>query len=140
MFIYRLNFYLLRTYSGDFHIKTWYSCYITSCGIISLILFLSEVVIIGYLVLLVGLIFSNVIIWKLAPCVHENHPLEREEITKAKKKARAYSVVISVITLGAKVFGMNVAVWLSFSAMCLSAGLVVVGHIVNHLKRKELKK
>ena len=57
-----------------------------------MILWISGRIIVGYPVLIVGLILCNVVILKLAPCVHENHELEEREITKAKMKAVRYSV------------------------------------------------
>lgn len=66
-------------------------------------MWISGRILVGYSVLVVGLILCNVVIWKLAPCVHENHSLEEEKITKAKTKAVKYSVVISIIAIGLEI-------------------------------------
>ena len=119
----------LRSLCGGVHMKKWYSCYVVSCGIVAMILWISGRIIVGYPVLIVGLVLCNVVIGQLAPCVHENHELEESEITKAKTKAIRYSVISSLIAIGLQIVGNEMFVMLCFSAEWLVVVLLVLGQV-----------
>lgn len=124
----------LRSLCGGVHMKKWYSCYVVSCGIVAMILWMSGWIVVGYPVLIAELILGNIVILKLAPCVHENHSLEQEEVMKVKKKAIGYSMLIGFVAIGLKIIGNEVLVMLCFSAVWLVVVLLVLGKILERCK------
>lgn len=133
-FVFLICFFLLRTYCGGIHMKTWYSCYIASCAIIQFILLISHMIQIGWTVLLIGLFICEMCIWKLAPCVHPNHPMEEQEIKRCQQKAKINSCIATCVIIFLKFFEKDIYVMLCFSAECLTSGLLTLGYKKYSLK------
>lgn len=131
--IFLICFFPLRTYCGGIHMKTWYYCYIVSCVVIQFILLVSNMMQIGWVILLVGLGICEVCIWKLAPCVHTNHPMEEEDIKRCRQKAKIYSCIVVCIIIVLKLFKKETYVSLCFSAECLASVLLVLGNIKKYI-------
>ncbi len=119
----------LRSCCGGIHMKTWYSCYFVSCGIFEIVLLLSGMVSISWWLLLILIPVCELIIWKLAPCVDEKHPISEECIQKNRLHARVYSILLCCLTVVLKLLGYEVGVMLGGSAMVLCGGLMVAKRI-----------
>lgn len=128
--IFLICFFPLRIYCGGVHMKTWYYCYIASCTIIQFILLISHILQIGWAVLLIGLSVCELCIWKLAPCVHPNHPMKEQDIKRCKQKAKVYSCIIVCMAIFFKCFNADICVILCFSAECLASNLLILRYII----------
>ncbi len=117
-------FYPLRTHCGGFHLKKWYTCCIASCGIISFITMAAALVTVSWPILLFSSILCEAWIWKTAPCIHPNHPLEEEEVKQNRHKARRNSIVIWGIVILLKAMGLEEWAMLGWSAQMLNGGLM----------------
>lgn len=130
--VFFICFFPLRTYCGGIHMKTWYSCYAASCVIIQFILLMSHMIQIGWAVLLIGLFGCELCIWKLAPCVHPNHPMDVQSIKRNRRKAKIYSCIIVFTAIFFKCSGADICVMLCFSAECLVSSFLILGYVIKY--------
>jgi accessory gene regulator B len=94
-------FVALRTTSGGYHSKSFWSCVLTSAlavaATLALVLFTPQIVIVPVsLVLTAGTCF---VVFRFAPVEHPNHPLESEEMEKYQDKARTVMVVCALMVI-----------------------------------------
>ena len=117
-------FYPLRTNCGGFHLKKWYTCCAASCILVCLVALGADFITIGWMVLPFSIAFCELCVWKMAPCVHKNHPLEPEEHGRCRSKARRYSLVVWGIVIALKIMGLEKWVMLGWSSQMLNAMLM----------------
>lgn len=123
-------FFPLRTYCGGMHMKTWYSCYVVSCVLIQSILILSGMIHMGWVVLLAGLVLSEICIWKLAPCESSAHILELSDNKKCRRKARMYSIFVFCLAVLLKCLEADICATLCFCAESLCSVLLLAGYFL----------
>jgi len=93
LFVFIIFFSGLRVYAGGYHAKTHLECFS-----ISLILFLisalsnSYLTAYGEIILAVGIAFSVIMVFRLAPAETENKPL-------SKKERKKYSLISRIIVI-----------------------------------------
>jgi accessory gene regulator B len=96
-----LPFVALRTTSGGYHSKSFWSCVLTSAlavaATLTLVVFTPQIVIVPVsLVLTAGTCF---VVFRFAPVEHPNRPLESAEIEKYQDKARTVMVVCAIVVI-----------------------------------------
>jgi accessory gene regulator B len=122
-------FYPLRTNSGGKHMKTWYTCYITSCIVTEVILLLSAKITMHIISIVIILAAGIICIYTLAPIEHKDHPMEEQDFKKSRIKVRIFSVCISIAAIILKYFGYETAVFICVSSVALCSVLLLLGVI-----------
>lgn len=90
----------LRSYAGGYHARTHIECIILSfCLFVisaSSSAYLMEY---GNILLILGVLFSVIMVFMLAPTESENKPLSKRERVKYKRISRILVIVLSLITI-----------------------------------------
>lgn len=97
-----LSVYLfLKSYTGGYHAKRYYECYIYSIVIYIFLLIIRNMTLDIYkpIVGLLALIFSTITIFKFSPVENKNNPKTQEELVKNKKIARSRTIFLNIIII-----------------------------------------
>ncbi|WP_313342675.1 accessory gene regulator B family protein [Sedimentibacter sp.] len=97
LIIFTIFFSGLRVYAGGYHAKTHIECFSVTL-IIFLISALSNTYLIAYgeIILAVGILFSIIMVFLLAPTENENKPLSKNERKKYKVISRIIVITLSL--------------------------------------------
>lgn len=117
-------FHPLRTNCGGVHLKKWYTCCAASCILVCLIALSADYITIGWTVLPFSAAVCQFCIRKMAPCVHENHPLDPEARKRCREKAGRNGILVWGIVLVLKIIGLEKWAMLGWSAQTLNAVLM----------------
>ena len=133
-----LPFMCIRKYSGGYHAKSAKSCFISSCIVLMICLWL--VTKIRYGIWLGIFVFVSVCsIAYFSPIDSENRRLEEDEIQDCKKKAILISIVFLCLKIVFLILGLeNFTVAISVG-MILSAGLQFPAIVKNMCNEKDKK-
>ena len=101
-----LVFVPLRRSAGGYHAKTRLGCYMVSCIVLIITLFISPINIDKYM-LLILLAVSDIVFWFLSPVDNENKRMEDDEIIHFRTKTRQIVIVINSIYIFLMVFGFS---------------------------------
>ncbi|WP_416198357.1 MAG: Putative Accessory protein regulator protein B [Sporanaerobacter sp.] len=111
---YLLVYFFLKSYTGGYHAKHYYQCYIYSILVFIAIIIIKNVTLSIYQphIGLMLLFFSIIIIFRFAPVENKNNPKSKKEIIKNKKIARNRILLMSIIIiLGYIVQAKLVGLW-----------------------------
>lgn len=133
-----LPFMCIRKYSGGYHAKSARTCFISSCIVLMICLWL--VTKIRYGIWLGIFVFVSVCsIAYFSPIDSENRRLEEDEIQDCKKKAILISIVFLCLKIVFLILGLeNFTVAISVG-MILSAGLQFPAIVKNMCNEKDKK-
>lgn len=124
--IFMLAFQPLRMYCGGYHAKTKISCAISSVLMMISVIILSKVVPITILPILsvIAIVISSVIILFFAPLGSTNKPLDEDEKSVYKKRARFILIIILIVAVIAFVVQAYKCLFM------LALGLLAVGFLL----------
>ncbi|MBU5438790.1 accessory gene regulator B family protein [Tissierella sp. MSJ-40] len=94
-------YFFLKSYTGGYHAKRYYECYIYSIVIYIFLLIIRNMTLDIYkpIVGLLALIFSTITIFKFSPVENKNNPKTQEELVKNKKIARSRTIFLNIIII-----------------------------------------
>jgi len=94
-------YFFLKSYTGGYHAKHYYECYIYSILVFIVLIFINKITLSVYkpIIGLLSLILSIIVVFKFAPVVNKNNPKTKEEIIKNKKIARRRILLLSIIII-----------------------------------------
>lgn len=94
-------YFFLKSYTGGYHAKHYYECYIYSILVFIALIIVKNIIVSTYkpIVGLFSLVFSIIIVFKFAPVTNKNNPKTKEEIIKNKKIARRRILLLSIIII-----------------------------------------
>ena len=123
-------FTLIRVNLGGYHARTQIRCIISStfmgCFCLLILPYLNEI---KFLTILCSFI-SIIIIFRIAPVIHYNHPVPKSKVTFIKHKA----TIVALLELFIIIFVPETDIYLSqiaFTALFSSTLLGLIGHIKN---------
>lgn len=122
-------FYPLRTNCGGKHMNTWYACYIISCILMEAILLVSGIMNVHLVVMAVIMAACISCIWLLAPLEHKDHPLEKQDFAKGRKKVRIFIICVTILAFIFKYFGFEAGANICVCSEVLSCILLLLGVI-----------
>ena len=93
--------FFLKSYTGGYHAKYYYECYIYSILLFISLIIIKNVTLLNYqpIIGLFLLIFSTIIVFKFAPVENKNNPKTKYEIATNKKISRKRILLLSIIIL-----------------------------------------
>lgn len=98
LFIFIIFFSGLRVYAGGYHAKSHLECFLVSVAIFIISSLSSTYLkLYGELILLIGILFSVVMVFLFAPSDSENKPLSKKEQKKYKIASR---ITVGCLSLG----------------------------------------
>lgn len=99
--VYLSVYFFLKSYTGGYHAKHYYECYIYSILVFIVLIIIKNATLSVYqpFIGVLSLMFSMVIVFKLAPVENKNNPKTKEEIIKNKKIARRRILVLGIIII-----------------------------------------
>ena len=99
--VYLLVYFLLKSYTGGYHAKHYYECFIYSILFYIILVIIRNVTLAVYQPIfgLISLISSVIIIFEFAPVENKNNPKTKEEIIRNKKIARRRILILSIATI-----------------------------------------
>lgn len=91
----------LKSYTGGYHAKHYYECYIYSILVFIVLIIIKNITLLNCqpIIGLFSLFFSTIIVFKFAPVVNKNNPKTKEEIAKNKKIARRRILLLGIIVV-----------------------------------------
>jgi accessory gene regulator B len=94
-------YFFLKSYTGGYHAKRYYECYIYSIIIYISLLIIRNMTLDIYkpIIGLLALIFSTITIFKFSPVENKNNPKTQEELIKNKKIARSRTIFLNIIII-----------------------------------------
>lgn len=116
-------YFFLKSYTGGYHAKHYYECYIYSIFVFIVLIIAKNIIVPIYkpIIGLFSLIFSIIVVFKFAPVTNKNNPKTEEEILKNKKIARRRTLILSIIvTLGYIVKPKLIDLWLMLALTVLT--------------------
>ncbi|GFN35272.1 accessory gene regulator ArgB-like protein [Tepidimicrobium xylanilyticum] len=108
-------YFFLKSYTGGYHAKHYYECYIYSIFVFIVLIIAKNIIVPIYrpIIGLFSLIFSIIVVFKFAPVTNKNNPKTEEEILKNKKIARRRILILSImVILGYTVKSKLIDLWL----------------------------
>ncbi|SHD78193.1 accessory gene regulator ArgB-like protein [Schnuerera ultunensis] len=91
----------LKSYTGGYHAKHYYECYIYSILVFIVLIIIKNITLLNCqpIIGLFSLFFSTIIVFKFAPVVNKNNPKTKEEVAKNKKIARRRILLLGIIVV-----------------------------------------
>lgn len=91
----------LKSYTGGYHAKHYYECYIYSILVFIVLIIIKNITLLNCqpIIGLFSLFFSTIIVFKFAPVVNKNNPKTKEEIAKNKKIGRRRILLLGIIVV-----------------------------------------
>lgn len=131
MILWLCFFTIIRTQLGGFHASTHLRCILGSTLIGSLCIFTYPFINhLELLILLLSLI-SLVIIIKIAPVIHKNHPVSENRIGNIRKRAIGGGIIELVFIIICLNYHINLA-GIAFLALFSSTVLGLIGYVANY--------
>ena len=131
-------YFFLKSYTGGYHAKHYYECYIYSIFVFIVLIIAKNIIVPIYkpIIGLFSLIFSIIVVFKFAPVTNKNNPKTEEEILKNKKIARRRTLILSIIvTLGYIVKPKLIDLWLMLALTVLTIAYSILK--AKFLERRE---
>lgn len=127
------TFIPLRKNAGGFHAKTRKGCYLISCFMVVISLFICNIEISKNTWFML-LMIANIIIILLAPIDNENRKMDITEKRYFRKRTLIYLGIINAICILSITYQTNMKYQCFFVGVMLSAVLLVLGRIGKSLK------
>lgn len=87
----------LKVYAGGYHSKTHLECFsVTLIAFLTSALSNTHLTAYGEIILAIGILFSTIMVFLLAPAENENKPLSKKEVKKYKLISRIIVIVLSL--------------------------------------------
>ena len=137
-------YFLLKSYTGGYHAKHYYECYIYSILVFIALIIIKKIILYDYqpIIGLFSLIFSIIIIFKFAPVENKNNPKTKDEIERNKKIARRRILFLSIIiTLGYIVKAELLDLWfmLALTELSIAYSILKQKFLERRKKSEKLK-
>lgn len=138
--IFMVTYIPLRTYSGGFHAKTKWRCFVYSNLLVVLILGLARVLAgYTYFLLAAGIVGTGAVVF-LAPVEDQNKPLEEKEVEVYGKKARRILMLDIVFAGILRFLSFDRCVSTILVSLCSLGVILVMGYIKNILLKNKVIK
>lgn len=126
-FLFFLAFILLRSFSGGYHAETYMKCkiiFMINLSIVLYVLLYAEDIYRPYM-LVILLLFSLIVVWRLSPIENENKPLSNEEVLMNAKRSKYIIVLQGVIILITYRINKDISLSLLLSIFSVAVGMII---------------
>lgn len=127
----------VRHTSGGSHASSHLSCYVISVIIGVICMVLPKYFSSAFWLVLVGIVFSIIVVFKCAPVLHENHPMSQNRITRMRQLAKRIVILESIIVIACSPFIPGELYFSAMLGILTATGSTLIGYIQNVIKERQ---